>query len=208
MRGISSCFRVFSRNCFEHTLVWDLCPRTYNYCCCRGSKPFQGRLPSSSCRGRADRIPSPPGLFTPYVQPGFLRYLQQGIVAMQHKSLTCSHSHLGTDNRAVSRNVLVWGPNTAPLAVCVREHAPEVKPRRSLCCTESEELCFFSWLIAFRCDQDCSHPTCNQSFQETCNAVRKFYLSALPPSWYRQQEVQGAITDGRRGTSASLATRP
>ena len=111
-------------------------------------------------------IPSPTGLFSPHVQPDFSRYLQQSIVAMQHESLTCSHSHLGTVNRAVSRNVPVWEPDTAPLAVCVREHAREVKPRRSVCCTESEELCFSSWLIAFRCDQDCSHPTCNQSFQE------------------------------------------
>ena len=41
------------------------------------------------------------------------------------------------------------------------------------------ELCFFCWLIAFRCDQDCSSLTCNKTVQETCKAQLQCSLKVL-----------------------------
>ena len=46
-----------------------------------------------------DRVPLPPGLFSPYVQTQFVRNLQS-IVATQTQSFACSHCRrLGSDNR-------------------------------------------------------------------------------------------------------------
>ena len=65
--------------------------------------------------------------------------------------------------------------------MAVGEHVrSEAKPRRPPCCTESTHGCWeTSRLIAFRCDQDCSPLTCNQTVQETCKAQLQCSLKIL-----------------------------
>ena len=83
--------------------------------------------------------------------------------------------HIGTDKRNLLRHCAVQlecgfrGLCRLLMAVGIHLFVPDL----------FEELLFFSRLIAFRCHQDCSPLTCNQTVQETCKAQLQSSLEVL-----------------------------
>ena len=117
------------------------------------------------------------GCFSPHVLPDLSRYLQS-VVAMQSEvSLVRSWQRIV----AVFTDCAGESAECIAACVCVREHLrSEVKPRRPTSCTESIHGGWeTSRLIAFRCDQDCSRLTCNETVQETCKAQLQCSLKVL-----------------------------
>ena len=90
--------------------------------------------------------------------------------------------------------------------VCVREHfRSEVQPRRPTSCTESAHG---SRLIGFRCDQDCSHLTCNQTVQETLQSESFTCSHCRCLGSYNRNYFDGALFDSKGVIAECAGGRP